>query len=384
MTFVSLPVRNARDFDSGCSPTAGIQEAIDSLPPTGGVVYLPAGTYLLRRSVVLRSTVTIRGDGPATVLTRPPVVRHRLVRGAHGESKHLRVSSTRGLQVGDQVNVRDRESVGWWSSHAIVTDLSPVHLRLEMRHGSHKYRFLPERLGIVTNWFPAIWLKDTHDVIIESLAIDGNEVEHPYKVCDFVVAAIHSHNCTNLRIANITVRHWPGDGIGIQGGHTALVTGCIVENCAGHGCHPGTGLTQSLWTDNVGIRNTCDGLFFCLRVTHSVVRGNVFELNGRHGIGGLSDPDMFNVVASNICANNGCHGIEAVRSIGNVIEGNILRNNSQKAPGRYAGLFMRCHRDTTVTGNICVDDQERQTQVKGMVSLDPAGTNIIANNQCRP
>ena len=52
------------------SPTGGIQEAIDALPPNGGVVVLPPGTYLLRQAVVLHNHVTLRGAGGRTILTR--------------------------------------------------------------------------------------------------------------------------------------------------------------------------------------------------------------------------------------------------------------------------------------------------------------------------
>jgi parallel beta-helix repeat protein len=126
--------------------------------------------------------------------------------------------------------------------------------------------------------------------------------------------------------------------------------------------------------------NTRDGFFFCLRVTHTTVQGNVFVENGGHGIGGLSDPDRCNAVAGNICAANGKHGIDAARSIGNVIQGNMCRNNSQSNAGEFAGIYLCEHRDTVVTGNVCFDDQPKHTQVHGIVNADPAGENIVRNN----
>jgi len=206
---------------------------------------------------------------------------------------------------------------------------------------------------------------------------------HTRESCDFVVAAIHTHQAENVRVLNAAVRNWLGDGIGIQGGRGALVSGCFVENCCGHGYHPGTGLTQSIWADNVARGNTRDGLFFCLRVTHATVRGNVLVANRGHGIGGLTDPDMYNVVAGNVCAENGKHGIDADRAIGNVIQGNVCRNNSRTAPGSFAGIYLAGHRDCVVVGNVCVDDQQRTTQTHGLVSRDPAGPNIVADNHFR-
>ena len=39
---------NVADFAAADSPTAGIQDAIESLPASGGLVTIPAGEYLRR------------------------------------------------------------------------------------------------------------------------------------------------------------------------------------------------------------------------------------------------------------------------------------------------------------------------------------------------
>lgn len=377
-----MQVVNVQDFAGSTSTTAGIQEALDSLPKAGGTVYLPPGRYALRRSVEVRSNVTIRGEGPATVITRPKgVVTIPLTRPADGARTTVSVTHTNGLRLGDEVYVGDEESHGWWASHAIIRAVRRASLGLEVLHGKAEYKFLPKRHAHVTNWFPAFWLREVHDVTIQGVTIDGGIRRHTRETCDFVVAAIHARNCDAVRVLNVTVRNWPGDGIGVQGGAGAFVSGCLVENCAGHGFHPGTGITQSIWADNIARRNTGDGLFFCLRVTHSTVRGNVLVGNRGHGIGGLSDPDQYNVVVGNVCAENGRHGIDADRALGDVIRGNVCRNNSRRAPGAFAGVYLAGHRNCIVTGNVLVDDQKRPTQRRGLVERDPAGTNIVRDNR---
>lgn len=47
-----------------------IQQAIDALPKEGGVVQLKEGVYLVKRSIQLRSGVTLRGAGSQTVLRK--------------------------------------------------------------------------------------------------------------------------------------------------------------------------------------------------------------------------------------------------------------------------------------------------------------------------
>jgi parallel beta-helix repeat protein len=382
---MAIQVLDSWDFACPASTTAGIQEAIDALPRAGGVVRVPAGRHALRRSIEMRSGVTLRGDGPATALTRPKEVYIRLARPADGASKTVHLGrAAKGLSVGDEIYIGDEATHGWWASHCIIKEIRGKVLALQILHGDRTHRFLPKRRAFVVNWFPAIWLRDVRDVTIENLAIDGLVRRHQREKCDFVVAAVHSRGSRDFRVLNVTVRNWLGDGIGIQGGQGALVRGCIVENCVGHGFHPGTGITQSVWSDNVARGNTRDGLFFCLRVTHSTAIGNVLVGNRGHGIGGLTDPDAYNAVVGNICAENGKYGIDADRAIGNTIQGNVCRGNSRAAPRRYAGIYLAGHRHCVVTGNVCVDDAAEPTQRRGLVSREPAGPNTIGDNASVP
>lgn len=243
---------------------------------------------------------------------------------------------------------------------------------------------LPKRGAFAVNWFPAFWLREVRDVTIADLTIEGSDRRPPRDKCDFVVAAVHTRDCRDVRVSRLTVRRWLGDGIGIQGGQGAIVTGCVVEDCVGHGYHPGTGVTQSVWADNIARGNSRDGFFFCLRVTHSTVRGNVLVGNRGHGIGGLTDPDQYNAVIGNVCAENGLHGIDADRAIGNTIQGNVCRGNSRCLPGKYAGIYLAGHKHCVVTGNVCVDKSASPTQVRGVVNCDPVGPNVVKDNQCWP
>src|SRR5262249_4655912 len=60
-TAVSHRVVDVAGFANDKSPTGGIQEAIDTLPPGGGVVVVPPGEFRLRQSVHVPSHVTLQG-----------------------------------------------------------------------------------------------------------------------------------------------------------------------------------------------------------------------------------------------------------------------------------------------------------------------------------
>lgn len=69
-------IRNVRNYgaygDGSHDDTTGIQRAIDSLPSSGGTVYIPAGTYLIdaTRTVRLRSLMHLKLDPGAKLLAR--------------------------------------------------------------------------------------------------------------------------------------------------------------------------------------------------------------------------------------------------------------------------------------------------------------------------
>lgn len=63
---------NVKDFgavgDYTADDTAAIQAAIDALPPAGGIVYIPQGTYKITAPIVLHSGVTLKGAGYTSIL----------------------------------------------------------------------------------------------------------------------------------------------------------------------------------------------------------------------------------------------------------------------------------------------------------------------------
>jgi parallel beta-helix repeat protein len=375
-------VVSVRDFAGKPSGTGGIQEAIDALPEKGGTVIIPAGRYVLRRSILPRSNVTLRGEGPVSVLVRPEEFQTPLAAKTVPNQDVVSIKETGSLKVGDQIIIRDRRCLGWHSRHGIIRSIEGKTLRLDLLHSAKNRVYSPAKRGRLSNWYPAIWLWDVHHVTIENLTIDGLIEKHPAPRSDFVVSAIHTRGSNDLRVMDVVVRNWPGDGISVQKGNGALVRGCLVENCRGNGLHPGSGLINSTWVENTARRNTRRGYFFCMHVRHAVVKDNLFLENGESGIGGLGDGgDRFNVVSGNVCAGNAWHGIEASGSVYNVVTGNICRNNGRKSTSRCAAIYLRKHKETIVKNNLCVDDQDKPTQTKGVVSLNPAGKNLIADNR---
>ena len=56
------PALLSTDFNTPESQTCGIQEAIDKLPETGGMVMVPAGLFEMHAPVVMKPNVKLAGE----------------------------------------------------------------------------------------------------------------------------------------------------------------------------------------------------------------------------------------------------------------------------------------------------------------------------------
>lgn len=368
------------EVEPSASATAGIQEAIDALPESGGTVFIPAGRYLVRRSIRLRSSITLRGEGAATILTRPAPVDFTLTAPCEANANTVAVDSAEGLQPGDEIIVADIIQRTWHSRQFLIESIEGTTLKGKIVAGNPKRSYAPKNGAWGGHYFPMIHIPDCDGVSIESLTIHGGD--HAYTPGDhagFTCMAVHAATATNLQVQHVTVQHWPADGIGAQRGSGVTVTHCLVEDCLSHGFHPGTHLTESLWTHNISRRNAT-GFFFCLGVRHAIVADNIFVDNRGCGIDNLGAPDRDNVVRGNVIARNGRYGIEAVGALNNIIANNIVQDNSQRCPGMFPGIYLDGHAGNVVEGNHCHDTQENATQGSGIVADNEAGENLIANN----
>ncbi|MBM3890038.1 MAG: hypothetical protein FJ388_13055 [Verrucomicrobia bacterium] len=376
------------------SPTAGIQEKIDALPAAGGVVDLPPGEYVVRQSIRLRSNVTVQGAGAKTVLRKTTQAESKLGALAEPRSRSIRVVNASGFAEGMGIAIRDKEAMGWNVGQAIVTSVRGSELLLD-RPLPRTYD--PAKKGFVIHAFPALTANGASRIVIKNLLIQDDTIrdlslhgplDNPRArwgvVLPFTVAAIHLVDAADSRVEGCSVLGWWSDGISLQRGASNTIERCVVQKCGGKGFHPGGGLHDSVFSRNVARGNGDDGLYFCAKVQRVTVRDNEFIGNKANGIGGLGDVgDKFNTVTNNLCADNGLNGIQLCDGGHNTVVNNICRNNSQSAPGRYSGIWLRNTADSVVTGNRCFDNQPVKTQKNGIEELPDCRSNLITGNNCR-
>ena len=370
---------NAADFFNAESPTCGLEDAIASLPETGGGVRIPAGTYPLRKTLYVPSRVSLIGDGPATALTILPLQVAPLARDIHKGERVLTCTSKPPFRVGEGIGVCDDDHRGWWGTHGEVERVEGVRVWMNV---PFERDLSASRNARAVNLFPGIWAEGETDIAIRDLTLKGPE-NYEGAWWDFTYSAMHIVACERVRILNCSVFGWPSDGFGIQRGCDVQVAHCQAHGCRGHGFHPGTGLARSIWSHNIGKGNGGDGYYFCARVHHSVCSDSVFSENGQHGIGGVANGgDHHNIASNNVCSHNGMCGIDANRGEEQVMTGNLLLGNSRAEPGKYPGIRVHDLTHSIIQGNRCADDREPQTQQKGIEESGASDYNLISGNLC--
>ena len=101
------PTQNVLNFSNVPSFTSGLQEAIDALPESGGVVEVPPGIYTLQRHVRLRNNVLIRGSGNASRITRTAEVSSPLAQEANDGDVAVQVESAKAFNPGMEISIFD-------------------------------------------------------------------------------------------------------------------------------------------------------------------------------------------------------------------------------------------------------------------------------------
>jgi hypothetical protein len=305
-----------------------IQAAIDALPAHGGIVLVPAGVRTVKHPIVLRGNIALLG-APGAVLVRAPFRTARLGEDASASAKSV-VAPGHPFQANDRVAIRDDQRFGWDTTRAKVVRIDGDTIHLD-RALPRPYR--KARRAIVTDAAPMIQAVDAKNVIVRGLILEGELAPAPGGVSDFTDAAIHFHKVSNAILEDVTIRRYPGEALSLQSGVNVIARNNRIEGSLSRGIHIGTGIADSIVTDNITVGNGDDGIYFCASVRNVLVQRNVTVGNGGNGIGGVGDVgDRGNIVYFNTVADNGRNGI-AVQESGNVVFRNLLvGNGSRGAP----------------------------------------------------
>jgi parallel beta-helix repeat protein len=307
----------------------GLQAAVDFIAGLGGgLVEIGAGEYVMHDSLHLRSNVTVRGKGDATVLRKAPSTESPLATDGDFGEEQITLKNADGFAVGHGVAVWDDRAGGFHTTVARITGRSGNTFSISLPLNADCQVAQKARAATV---FPVISGYHVEGARVESLRVSGEKSGNGH-LNGCRGAGIFLYRSPDTVIRNCTARDFNGDGISFQQCNDVTVEGCMAEGNSSLGIHPGSGSQRPVVRNCTARRNGEDGLFLCWRVKFGRFEENLLEENGRFGIS-IGHKDTDNLILRNKVLSNMKDGIcfrdepayQAAHR--NRLEGNVIENN---------------------------------------------------------
>jgi len=319
-------IKKIADFVcSGSNDDLVIEQAINSLPPSGGRVVLSEGDFILGSSIdILRSNVTLEGQGAGTV-----------IRGAI-DTDYIRVGNG-------------------------ATDLSNIRITNLSIDGTGQ-----------TNWGGIYFYGGSGRLITNSI-IENCWIKNNYYY------GIYLNYTNNVSITNNIISYGDGSCVLVRNSSNCLISNNKTFNNNGYGIF----VDQSdsiVVSNNISRSNGRDGILLTYSVKYSVVSNNIVGGNARYGIG-VWYKNSYNTISNNVCYLNNQAGIALYSSDNNFNEivGNVLINNSQEADNTYDDIYIYSSKYNIISSNIMIATATNRTRY----AVNEAGTsdyNLIIGN----
>ena len=357
------------------SKYGSIQEAINDLPPGGGMVYVPAGTYIISQPIFLVDNLTLTGSGRSTVLKAQKesgwsadcmvsaigkdgvTIRDLTFDGNHGHTQSYGASIGFGRS-------RDSKVEG---CHFINSRVGGIRIHSHTRH-----------LQIIGNHFRDadnyhIWSSNARkagDIIIMGNSFTGNAAD---AICLDVGPDIDEER--GLGVVNVVIKGNIIDGteskrqtefgIALANARDVIIEGNTIKgfmeniHIEGNGGRLTTIMSNNIisdaWQVGINIASFPDKIL------------EYFHINNNHFFnnewGALNIHNCRNVgISGNTVTSNKGSGISVSNSEDVLIDNNVVNDNVGN------GIEVSNSRHLTVMGNRCFDSREKteKTQIYGL------------------
>ena len=310
---------------------ATIQAAVDAAAAAGGgVVHVPPAVYAMSDALHLRTGVRIVG-APGAVLRKVPSVTSRIEHFLGYGHYEFTVAEPEKFRVGMGVHILDDHAVGFYTTVATIVGREGDWFFLD-RMFNHDYHVVHNARVISVH--SLIEGYQVADAAAEGLTVDGNLTGELVWLNGCRGGGVFLLQCQRVVLDRLDVHDFRGDGLSFQQCTDITVRRCELHHQAGGGLHPGSGSVRYVLAGNRIHDNGGDGIFYCLRTTHSHCRDNVIERNGGVGIS-IGERDTNHLVTGNTVRENGGAAIAfrvPVKQSGDEVrvEGNALGPNCRK------------------------------------------------------
>jgi hypothetical protein len=231
-----------RNADIVGSDNRALQAAVDYVAGLGGgTVEIGPGEFAMRDSLHLRSFVAVRGTPDKTILRKAKAAASPLaLDGDYGEEQ-ITVANPEGFMVGYGVAIWDKNANGFHTTVARITGQRGNAFSIDKPLNADCMVANKAQAATV---FPVVSGYNIEGVQVQDLIIDGNKDEN-VSLNGCRGGGIFLYRGFGTVIESCVVRNYHGDGISFQSSNDVLVRGCVSEDNAGLGIHPGSGSSSA-------------------------------------------------------------------------------------------------------------------------------------------
>ena len=374
---------SAKDYgaigDGVTDDTEPLERAFAAAAQMHVSLYIPAGTYLIRRPMPLVSGMEVYGDGSnRTIIRKKAAVWHKLTEVLAADTYVASVDAIDGYEVGDAMyisdtyaNLNNGNAAARDCSYGVITAIDTLNKKVtfasSLNHVAGHYGAVknhPVNCVLSTSYSVLrSWSKDECiGVYIHDLCLDGNrQTNEPMSWCNGTIhfdpysaayrqnVSYRSHTYNHI-ISNCKIINSSFDGISDQSEGGLYVKGCVIENSAMHGVHMGTIFSNAIVSGNTMTGNNVRGagVFFCQQVNNVIVEGNNISLFNH----GCSDEEYGTAGTYNIIRNNRFTDIKSyvfdfLKATSSSHGGSLLITGNQVA-GLKAAMFAGVYLDDVV------------------------------------
>lgn len=402
----AISVKSAGAVGDGITDDTDILEQVFSAAYLNNkAVFFDAGTYLIRRSLTLRSGMEIYGYH--ATIKKQSAVTTTLAQATEDGQTYIDVVSAYGFKVGDQFFISTNASDGIGANgctYGVITGIEDNRITFtscldSVKAGCVKAHAVGCKVStsfaILRSWAP---LYPCEGAYIHDITLDGNK--NSYEAHEWSNSCIHidadlGRSFTangivfntiqrNTIIKNVIIKNSPYDGISDQGRGGAIIDGCRIEDCWASGVHFGTEYYSGKVV-NCNI-SSCGkaGVFWCENVNDIIVAQCMIQSCNK----GVSDVEFASPVKHSIICNNVFKSITSVvfdfsmaevkgsSTYGHIV---IANNIVERVKGVVANLVMLNY--VSFTGNVICELDSIPSYI---IRADRINVAVIANNVCPP
>lgn len=329
-----LNIKQFGALGDGKNYTKEIQSAIDSLPSEGGIVYVPAGLYLIdtwaegSTAEFPLGGISLRND---TILNMAPGAIFKAMPSTHADYTIVRATGTKNIAILGGTYLGDRnEHIGntGESGHGIsIIGSSNVVVK---------------DCTVLDCWGDGVFVGPNKELSTESTnvklinVISNNNRRQGLNINGCIAGLIEQcgFNSSNGTSSEMGIKIEPFNSSRVV--KDIVINNCFVTNNKGNGIHIGTkadGVTISgsfVRSNKIGIVSIMSN---SNKFHNNSIEGNKFD--------GMSlTQSNYNIIESNYILKNNNHGIVLHGSSNNLVNSNMSIENGVQTDNSYDNIFL--------------------------------------------